>query len=531
SAADGDGVACDLCHRMTDPDGSEWAGVQSAPFLAHDEGDPPQAYSGSGTYVLWPSSNEKLGPYANAEPTHAFLQSTFHRKAEFCGTCHDVSNSAVGDLAHNHGALAPLAAGTWSGVPGAPVADKAAFNNFPYAYGVVERTFSEHQASAFASLKVSDYATLPAELKAGAIQSAWQAALAGGANGNYADGTVRTFTCQTCHMRPVTGKGCNKSGAPLRSDLPLHDQTGGNVWVPDAITYLDGLGKLVLGGGLSASQEAALEAGQGRALQNLQQAARLMVEGNTLKVLNLTGHKLISGYPEGRRMWLRTRWYSAQDALLREDGAYGPMDVQLGGQSLTVESIVQLDPPDTRIYAAHYGMTQEWAGQLLALGYAPGQPLAFDRLTGDVALTLGQLAAQAPGTSAETFRFVLNNTVTQDTRIPPYGFVYDKAATRNTLPVPASQYGDPGPGGVYRHWDAVPLLPPAGAVRAEIELLYQTTSWEYVQFLALANDGSEEFLASTGDDLLDAWLNTDMAAPVVMAAATWTGEPAGSWTD
>ncbi|HZL99341.1 MAG TPA: hypothetical protein VFD43_03725, partial [Planctomycetota bacterium] len=68
SAADGDGVACDLCHRMTDPDGSEWAGVQSAPFLAHDEGDPPQAYSGSGTYVLWPSSNEKLGPYANAEP-------------------------------------------------------------------------------------------------------------------------------------------------------------------------------------------------------------------------------------------------------------------------------------------------------------------------------------------------------------------------------------------------------------------------------------------------------------------------------
>jgi hypothetical protein len=530
SAADGDGVACDLCHRMTDPDGSEWDGVQSAPFLAHDEGNPPQAYSGSGMYVLWPSANEKLGPYADAQPTHAFLQSTFHRKSEFCGTCHDVSNSAVGDLAHNHGALAPLAAGSWSGVPGAPVQQKAAFNNFPYAYGVVERTFSEHQSSAFATLKVSDYSTLPAELKAGAIQSAWQAALAGGADGNYADGEVRTFSCQTCHMRPVTGKGCNKAGVPLRSDLPLHDQTGGNVWVPDAITYLDGLGKLVLGGGLSAAQQAALTAGKGRALQNLQQASQLVVQGDTLKLINLTGHKLISGYPEGRRMWLHTRWYDGQDTLLREDGAYGPLSVQIGGQPATVNSILHLDPPDTRIYAAHYGMTQEWAAQLLALGYPASLPLAYDRLSGAVGKTLGQLAAQAPGTSTDTLRFALNNTVAADNRIPPYGFAYDQAAERNTLPVPAGQYGDPGPGGVYRYWDEVLLSPPAGAVRAEIELLYQSTSWEYIQFLALANDGSEPFLASTGDDLLDAWLNTGMAAPTVMSTATWTGQP-GAWTD
>jgi len=230
-------------------------------------------------------------------------------------------------------------------------------------------------------------------------------------------------------------------------------------------------------------------------------------------------------------MWLRTRWYSAQEVLLREDGAYGPLSVQIGGQAATVQSILQLNPPDTRIYSAHYGLTQEWAAQLLALGYPASLPMAYDRESGAVVSTLGQLAAQGPGTTVESFRFVLNNTVTQDNRIPPYGFAYDIAAARNTLPVPAGQYGAPGPGGLYRHWDEVPLSPPAGAAHAEIELLYQSTSWEYIQFLALANDGSEEFLAATGTDLLDAWLNTGMAAPTVMATATWMGEPSGSWTD
>ncbi len=57
--------------------------------------------------------------------------------------------------------------------------------------------------------------------------------------------------------------------------------------------------------------------------------------------------------------------------------------------------------------------------------------------------TLGQLAAQAPGSYGETFHFVLNNTVAKDNRIPPYGFEYDEARVRNALPVPTTQYGIP----------------------------------------------------------------------------------------
>ena len=53
---------------------------------------------------------------------------------------------------------------------------------------------------------------------------------------------------------------------------------------------------------------------------------------------------------------------------------------------------------------------------------------------------------------------------------------------------------------------------------------------EYVQFLSLANDGSDSLLGSTGQDLLDAWLNTGMAAPHVMAETTWS-DPTSPWTN
>jgi hypothetical protein len=168
-------------------------------------------------------------------------------------------------------------------------------------------------------------------------------------------------------------------------------------------------------------------------------------------------------------------------------------------------------------------MTKEWADQLLGLGYPAALPLSFNRVTGQVAYTLGDLANQAAGTYHESFHFVLNNRVAKDNRIPPYGMTYDEARQRNTLPVPLAQYGSPGPGGSYNYWDEVKLNPPPGAVSAEITLLYQPTSWEYVQFLWLANNRQNPFLADEGNNLLDAWLKTGQAPPYVMASATWQG--------
>jgi hypothetical protein len=512
STGDSDGVDCDTCHKMTNPNRGELPGVMKPPFVANDKLNPADGYYGSGMLSL-SGGNAKLGPYSDAVARHQAAQSKFHREISFCGSCHDVSNPAVGDLAHNNGTQSGGGAVVASGVPGAPVDGKAAFNNLPFQYGVVERTFSEFMAGAFSRTLVADYPSLPADLKAGAPRAAFESA-----KGNYADGTPRYFSCQTCHLRATTGVGCNKAGEPVRTDQPLHDMTGGNYWVPDAILYQNSQGTLRLGGGLTALQIEAITAGKDRARQQLNLAAALNVSGNNLKVINLTGHKLISGYPEGRRMWLNVKWYDTSNNLLREDGKY---DVVASVNGKPVKSIVS----DTRVYEAHYGMTQEWANQLLALNYSPQLALSYDRISGAVTRTLGQLAAQAPGTYADTFHFVLNNTITKDNRIPPYGMSYDEARKRNALPVPATQYGSPVSGDTYNYWDDVTLAPPVNAAYATISLLYQPTSWEYVQFLYLANTGKNAFLANEGVNLLNAWLNTGMAEPHVMATATWGTAP------
>jgi hypothetical protein len=55
-----------------------------------------------------------------------------------------------------------------------------------------------------------------------------------------------------------------------------------------------------------------------------------------------------------------------------------------------------------------------------------------------------------------------------------------------------------------------------------LNCFYQPTSWEYIQFLYLANNKQNAFLANEGDYMLEAWLNTGMAAPYIMASAIWT---------
>ena len=530
AAGDSDGVECDYCHKLTNPDDLEHQGEMSAPFIANKNGE---GYYGSGMSSMW-GSGDKLGPYDNADARHQFMQSKFHRDRDFCGTCHDVSNPVTGDLAHNHGQSVDPDPVIASGVPGSPVDGKAAFNNPPYAYGIVERTFSEYKSGQISQTLVDDYPGLPELPRGGVLEAVYLASTQGGTkSANYQNPTApRYFSCQTCHMRPVTGEGANKRGVPVRTDLPLHDLTGGNYWMPSVIEYLDGLGKLRLGGGMSPELITAMNDGALRAKEQLQLAATLEVNasGNKVKVINHTGHKLITGYPEGRRMWLNIKWYDDSNGLVREDGEYGYLGVSANG--VEVRSILDLSGTNTRIWEIHMGMTKQWATQLMSLNYPGDMPLSFDRETGLV-LNLNDLATGAAA-EMETFHFALNNTVIEDNRIPPYGMNYDIAKKRNALPVPADQFGGGLPGSVYEHYDEVDLVVPGGAIRAEINLMYQPTSWEYIQFLDLANDGSNAFLGDEGDIMLDAWLNTGMAEPFVMASAAWpdpgpscdTGPPA-----
>lgn len=522
SERDRNGIECDTCHRMTNPDQSEHLGVQNPPFIAKTGNE---GHYGAAQYVFW-SGVGKLGPYSDAETKHPSMKSDYHRSPDFCGTCHDVSNPVTGDLAHNNGAQIPLEDGTFSGILGSPVETKAAFNNPPYKYGIVERTYSEFKASYWPDIKVSDYDDLPRNLRKGVVKNVYEAAIVAGRDGDYEDGTTRYYTCQSCHLPPVVGEASSvvHNQPKYRKDMPLHDLTGGNYWMPEAIQWLDSQGKLRIGGGLEPWQIDAMNDGMQRARNTLSSAADMRVIKNKLLVTNLTGHKLISGYPEGRRMWLNMKWYDRKGKLIREDGKYGDVEVNIDGATRTVRTLLDLKGTNTRIYEAHGALTQEWANQLLALGSPRSLPLSFDRVTGEVDFTLGDLADEEEGSYHETFHFILNNKVVKDNRIPPYGYSYDEAKKRNALPVPDTQYGNPGEGGIYNYVDRVTLNPPKGAVSAIISLMYQPTSWEYIQFLYLANNRSNVFLQDEGKNMLDAWLNTGMAEPHTMATTSWSAD-------
>ncbi|MEE2882609.1 MAG: hypothetical protein VYD70_02690 [Planctomycetota bacterium] len=91
---DFDGVTCNLCHRMVDPQyvpgQSPTADVDILNALAEIP-DPPH----TGQYVIDPIDRRR-GPYnlGSNFPWHPALQSPFHHSSELCRTCHDVSNPA-----------------------------------------------------------------------------------------------------------------------------------------------------------------------------------------------------------------------------------------------------------------------------------------------------------------------------------------------------------------------------------------------------------------------------------------------------
>ncbi|MBI4168506.1 MAG: hypothetical protein HY510_01060 [Acidobacteria bacterium] len=94
-------MTCDLFHRLVDPATSEGMSLLDPDRQAHwinpDTGQ-VEGFYGSGQYVVDPGT-AKRGPFDNTEARHQFISSAYHRPGDLCGTCHDVSNPAVGSLA------------------------------------------------------------------------------------------------------------------------------------------------------------------------------------------------------------------------------------------------------------------------------------------------------------------------------------------------------------------------------------------------------------------------------------------------
>ena len=265
-------------------------------------------------------------------------------------------------------------------------------------------------------------------------------------------------TCQDCHLRDVTGQGCNFGTPPVRDDLPLHDMTGGSTWIGPLIAALHP----------NDVDLAAVQAGADRARHMLQNAADLEVtfEDSNLQVTvtNNTGHKLPTGYPEGRRAWINVKFYDRDMNLVSESGAY---DANTGVLSHDAE---------VKIYEVKPGL---------------------DAIT-------SPLVGEPNGPS---LHFVLNNKVYKDNRIPPRGFTNAAFADFGGAPV-AHTYED------GQYWDETHYAIPTGAVSAEVTLYYQSTSKEFIQFLR-----DENTTNTAGLEMYDLWANNDRCPPEVMEAA------------
>jgi hypothetical protein len=421
------GVSCDLCHRMVDPVYQADLNPARDQQVLADLSFPGTQY-GNGMFVLDPDGIVR-GPFTDAAAPHMFRSSSFHKRSAFCGTCHDVSNPAFTKDAD--GIYQPNAFNTQVG------------EVYAHSAGPVERTYSEWLNSEYATTGVH------------------QPEFAG----NKADGIVST--CQDCHMHDVSGYGCNVAGAPLRADLPLHDMTGGSTWVPTLIANL-----------YPAKVNAtAIQSGISRARTMLQNAAELDVDIKDCKlrarVTNQTGHKLPTGYPEGRRIWVNVKFFDSGNQLISESGAYNATTGVLSHDS------------EAKIYEVHPGIGENIADPAPGVGLPAGPSL----------------------------HFVLNNRIFEDNRIPPRGFTNAAFAQFGGAPV-GHAYAD------GQYWDDTEYTIPATAKRAEVRLFYQSTSKEFVEFLRDENKTNTK-----GQIMYDLWNNNGKCPPELMVQDTWTIDP------
>ena len=422
--ADVDGVSCHFCHRMVDPIADAMNPVEDTGILAAlTTAIPTDPHTAQ--YIVDPEDNRR-GPYdlGGGFGYHEWRESPFHREAMMCGTCHDVSNPAY--TRQLDGTYALNTVNTQH-----PTHDKR--DAFPS-----ERTFSEWAYSQFAKEEIE-------------------------MNGLFGGNKTEVSTCQDCHMPDVSGEAAAPQwGAQFRNDMPLHTFNGGNTWVLKAVKALYPDFQTGLTG-------ATVNASIARAKGMLSNAAELhpyIHDGSLMvRVVNNTGHKLPTGYPEGRRMWINVKYFDAFNSLIGERGSYNANSAVLSTSSTTV-------------FARELGIDA-------AVAAATGKP------------------------EGKGFHFALNNVVLKDNRIPPRGFT-NAGFTEAQAPPVAESYFD------EQFWHDTKFAIPDGAASVEVGLYYQTTSKEYIEFLR-----DENTTDNKGTIAYEAWERFGKSEPAQMAVVTF----------
>ena len=183
-------------------------------------------------------------------------------------------------------------------------------------------------------------------------------------------------------------------------------------------------------------------------------------------VTNECGHKLPTGYPEGRRVWLNVKFYDEAMNPLGESGAYDPTNGVLTRDA------------DAKIYEIHPGLETNLA--------ARARPAAG---------TVAPLRVEQPDLRGQPH---------------PAARLHQRASRA---------FGGAPVGHAYadgQYWDDTLYNLPAGATRAEVRLYYQSTSKEFVEFLR-----DENLHDSQGQDLYDLWNNNGKCPPTLMSETVW----------
>lgn len=415
SSIDQMGVSCNFCHRMVDPVYQPGVSPMVDEQIIMDLGmdAPTVAQTHSAAFIVDPQDRRR-GPYDEGPDFfyHEWQQSPFHQESQMCASCHDVSNPI----------FTAQPDGTYT------------LNDLDAAHptGNVYETFPEQRT--YSEWLMSDFAQGPIAI-----------------GDRYETQLNEVSSCQDCHMPELESPACLFEDA--RPDYSNHSFTGANNWVLNAIRNLNpndfvtGLLPELVDQQIARTEEMMRDASD----------MELSIVGGNLnvRIINQTGHKLPTGYPEGRRMWINVQFFDAGDNLIAEHGAYDDMTAEL-------------TTADTKVYEMKIGLDS-------AVAALTGLP------------------------EGESFHLTLANKVFKDNRIPPRGFTNANFESVQAAPVGYS-YND----GEY--WDDTQFVIPAGAVRAESKLRYQLSSKEYMEFLR-----DENTTNTLGQEIYDEWVANGMS--------------------
>ena len=429
---DFDGVNCGFCHRIVDPvydDENPEQDVDIIQALLDNGTYPDPDEPGNGRFIFDPRDDRRgpLDPAINMHGSAQIVVSPHHSEASVCASCHDLSNP-VFSLQDD---------GTWAlNTVGQPHESQLMDEMFPE-----QRTYSEWLASSFADEGV-----------------AFPDGRFGGEG--HPDGVMRS--CQDCHMPKMHGANCAFWYDPnigTHDDLDQHALKGGDTWVIGAVHDLHDPYDTNL-------SEERVQLAINRTVAQLQNASDMNVVqiGDVLdvRITNWSGHKLPTGFPEGRRMWVQVKFLDENDDVIEEIGGYD-------------YDTATLDTDGATVFEMKLGMDEAVAA---AANLEPG----------------------------ESFHLVLNNVILKDNRIPPVGFTNSEFEAIRAAPV-GETYED------GQHWHDSYYQIPAGASSAMVNLWFQTSSREYMEFLRDAN-----VTDNRGQIAWDAYVARGKSAPVVMDA-------------